>query len=83
MPWTEAARREYRRDMRRYASDLTDGEWGLIERFMPPPSRIGRPRTAEGDFAWLLDRIAGRPAVRTVEAGGPASAGAAGESAPC
>lgn len=47
MPWTEAARREYRRDMPRYASDLTDREWALIERFMPPVNRIGRPRTAD------------------------------------
>lgn len=47
MPWTETARREYRRDKPRYASDLTDREWDLIERFMPPPSRIGRPRTTD------------------------------------
>lgn len=44
MPWTKAARREYRRDMPRYTSDLTDREWDLIERFMPPPRRMGRPR---------------------------------------
>jgi inner membrane protein len=48
-----------------------------------PLRAAGQRRTAEGDFAWLLDRIAGRPAVRAVEAKGPASAGAAGESAPC
>ena len=44
MPWTETARRKYRRDGLRYASDLTDGEWGLVAPFMPPPCRIGRPR---------------------------------------
>ncbi len=44
MPWTETARREYRRDCPRYASDLTDREWALIDPFMPPPRRIGRPR---------------------------------------
>ena len=27
MPWTETARREYRRACPRYASDLTDREW--------------------------------------------------------
>ena len=47
MPWTETARREYRRDCPRYASDLTDREWALIEPFMPPPCRIGRPRKAD------------------------------------
>lgn len=47
MPWTEAARREYRRETPRYASDTTDREWGLIERFMPPPNRLGRPRTTD------------------------------------
>ncbi|MEO1316746.1 MAG: IS5 family transposase [Pseudomonadota bacterium] len=46
MPWTETARREYRRAHTRYASDMTDREWVLIERFMPPPKPLGRPRTA-------------------------------------
>ncbi|WP_111432154.1 IS5 family transposase [Rhodobacteraceae bacterium DSL-40] len=47
MPWTEAARREYRRECPRYASDLLDREWALIEPFLPPPSRLGRPRTTD------------------------------------
>ena len=47
MPWTETARREYRRDMPRYASDMTDREWALIEPFMPPPKPLGRPRTTD------------------------------------
>lgn len=47
MPWTEAARREYRRKMPRYPSDLTDREWALIAPFMPPPKRLGRPRTTD------------------------------------
>ena len=38
MPWTATARREYRRDCPRYASDLTDREWALIEPFMPARS---------------------------------------------
>ncbi len=46
MPWTETARREYRRPAPRYASDMTDREWALIEPFMPPPKPLGRPRTA-------------------------------------
>lgn len=47
MPWTEAARREYRRACPRYASDLTDREWALVAPFMPPPRRLGRPRTTD------------------------------------
>lgn len=31
----------------RYATDLTNREWNLIEPFMPPPRRIGRPRTTD------------------------------------
>jgi transposase len=45
MPWTEAARREYRRTAERYASDLTDREWSLIAPHMPSAKRVGRPRT--------------------------------------
>jgi putative transposase len=44
MPWTEATRRQYRRDGLCYASNLTDAEWALIEPFMPAARRIGRPR---------------------------------------
>lgn len=47
MPWTEITRQQYRRDGLRYASDVTDGEWELIQPFMPAPSPIGRPRTTE------------------------------------
>jgi hypothetical protein len=44
MVWTEATRRQDRRDGLRYASNLTDAEWALIEPFMPAARRIGRPR---------------------------------------
>ena len=47
MPWTETTRRQYRRDDLRYASDMTDTEWALIEPHLPPPRRLGRPRTTE------------------------------------
>ena len=47
MPWRETARDEYRRESDRYASDMTDGEWALIEPFMPPAHRHGRPRTTD------------------------------------
>ena len=44
MTWSEIPRPQYQRDGLRYASDLTDDEWALIEPLMPPPSRRGRPR---------------------------------------
>lgn len=44
MAWTETTRRHYERRCPRYASDLTDAEWVLIEPLMPSPNRIGRPR---------------------------------------
>src|SRR3984893_15950847 len=47
MPWTEITREHYRRDELRYASDMTDAEWGLIKRLLPRPNRRGRPRKTE------------------------------------
>ncbi|RUW71570.1 IS5 family transposase [Mesorhizobium sp. M2A.F.Ca.ET.067.02.1.1] len=47
MPWTETTRPHYERRCPRYASDLTDAEWGLIEPLMPAPNRIGRPRRTD------------------------------------
>jgi transposase len=55
MAWTEITRRQYRREDQRYASDLTDAEWALIEPSMPPPSRIGRPR--ETDLRTVVNAI--------------------------
>ena len=45
--WTEITRSKYERDGQRYASDLTDREWELIEPFMPPAKAVGRPRTTD------------------------------------
>jgi transposase len=47
MTWNETTRPQYRRERRRYASDLTDAEWALIEPMMPLPSAIGRPRVTK------------------------------------
>jgi transposase len=47
MPWTEITRRQYRRDGLRYASNMTDGEWLLVEPFLPAALPIGRPRIVE------------------------------------
>ncbi len=45
--WTKITRRDYERHGGRYASDMTDREWALIEPFMPPRKTTGRPRTTE------------------------------------
>jgi putative transposase len=47
MAWTEITRRQYRREGMRYASNMTDAEWSLIEPLMPQPNWIGRPRKTE------------------------------------
>jgi transposase len=35
---------QHARNEQRLPSDLTDGEWAVLEPFFPPPSRVGRPR---------------------------------------
>ncbi len=45
MAWTETTRPQYERSGQRYASDTTNREWALIEPWMPPARRLGRPRT--------------------------------------
>lgn len=47
MPWTKITRIQYQRSGLRYASDLTDAEWALIARQMPPRCRLGRPREVD------------------------------------
>src|SRR5271166_5716820 len=53
--WTEITRPKYEREGPRYASDLTDGEWALIEPHMPAVKRLGRPR--ETAMRTVLDAI--------------------------
>jgi transposase len=53
--WTEITRRKYEREGRRYASDLADAEWALIEPQMPAAKRLGRPR--ETELRAVLDAI--------------------------
>ena len=52
MACTETTRPRYQRCHDRYASDCTDGEWAIIEPFMPGPSRIGRPRKSNLREVW-------------------------------
>ncbi|TXM64418.1 transposase [Methylobacterium sp. WL120] len=45
--WTTESRVRYDRSALRYASDLTDAEWGLIAPLIPPAKRGGNKRTIE------------------------------------
>ena len=49
--WTDTTPAQYARADLALPSDLTDGEWALLEPFFPPPSHVGRPRK------WPLRRI--------------------------
>ena len=42
--WTETTREQYLHEGLRYASDMTDAEWAMVEPFMPAVKRLGRPR---------------------------------------
>ena len=53
--WTEITRRKYEREGQRYASDVTDAEWALIEPHMPAAKPLGRPREIE--LRAVLDAI--------------------------
>jgi transposase len=43
--WTPATRKYYSRLATRYQTDLTEGEWRIIEPHLPPAKALGRPRT--------------------------------------
>src|SRR3981081_1505089 len=53
--WTEITRRKYERAGERYASDLTDAEWAVMQPHMPAVKRWGRPR--ETELRSVLDAI--------------------------
>ena len=53
--WTKITRLKYEREGRRYASDLTDAEWAMIEPHMPAVKHLGRPR--ETKLRSVLDAI--------------------------
>jgi hypothetical protein len=53
--WIKITRSKYERAGRRYASDLADAEWRLIEPYMPAVKRLGRPR--EADLRAIVDAI--------------------------
>ena len=49
--WTDTTRAHHARSGLALPSDLTDGEWAVLEPFLPLPSFVGRPRK------WPMRRI--------------------------
>jgi transposase len=47
MAWTDITRIEHKRNYTRYPSDLNDAEWAVVEKFIPPARRGGRPRRTD------------------------------------
>jgi transposase len=41
--WTPTTRAQHSREGLRFASDLTDAEWAVLEPLLPPPAAVGRP----------------------------------------
>ena len=61
--WTKMTWPKYGREGRRYASDVTDAEWALIEPHMPAVKRlVGRVRPSYGP-CWMRSCISREPAV--------------------
>lgn len=52
MAWTETTGEQYDRRALRHASDCSDGEWALIEPFMPAPCKVSRRRKWSTREAW-------------------------------
>src|ERR1700730_3857773 len=61
--WTEITRPKYEREGQRYASDVTDAEWALIEPHMPAAKPLGRPRDTECEACWTRSCTSRGPAV--------------------
>jgi transposase len=51
MMWADSTRAQHARKGPGLPSDLTDGEWEILEPFLPPPCHVGRPRK------WPMRRI--------------------------
>ena len=63
MPWNRTTRKDYKRDGRRYESDVTDKEWATIE----PIPKQGRcharqicARSSPSSMCWPRDASGGR-----------------------
>ena len=47
MPWNRTTRKDYKRNDKRYESDVTDQEWAIIEPMLPEQGPMGRPRQTD------------------------------------
>ena len=47
MSWTDTTRKQYEPPRGRYASDLSDALWALVEPLVPSAGRNGRPRSVD------------------------------------
>src|SRR6476660_8675311 len=69
--WTEITRCKYEREGQRYASDVTDAEWALIEPHMPVVKRLGRPRESGGPRGYdAAKKVKGRKRHIVTDTGG-------------
>src|SRR6266850_2397787 len=76
--WTEITRRKHEREGQRYASDVTDAEWALIEPHMPAAKPLGRPRDTELRDNGLFEKINFELLLQTREAAGREASPSAG-----
>ena len=63
MAWTDIARRQYEPQKGRYACDLSDAEWAILEPMLPPARR----RSARGSERAGFHRKAGLPMADAAE----------------
>ena len=80
--WTGTTGKHYERNNGRYASDLTDEEWKVIERFIPKAGSLGRPcETDMGEavnaLLYIADGVCRRETIRPVRRFGDVSTGGA------
>ncbi len=47
MAWNETTRKQYRRPLERFETDVTGAKWASIEQLLPPQSRLGRQRRTD------------------------------------
>ena len=68
MPWNRTTRKDYKRDGRRYESDVTDKEWATLEPMIPKQGRLGGARVRQtcarssmpSSMCWPRDASGGR-----------------------
>ena len=51
--WTDSTRAKYAHPAKRYATDLTDAEFALVEPYLPAPCGLGRPRRPICARCWM------------------------------